>query len=592
MPIPDRSTQRAVPHPSKAVFPTLMLLTLAGAGLRLWHLGDKPLWLDEVIAALFSLGRRLEDVPLNQAFPLAQLETVFTYRPGLSCGQIAETVATQSVHPPLFFCLMYRWMGWLEPYNNWVWALRALPALVGSLMVPLGYWLGQLAVSPQVGLTTAALITVSPFAVYLSQEARHYTLPMVLIAIALALCLHLQQAISRGARPWAVRGILGAWILVNGVGLYVHYFFLLTVTAQAIALTAWMGQRWRARLTIPAPPQMPVYLRDLFLSLLVIALGYLPWLPTMLGHLSRPETDWLTPYNPDWRDRLAPLYQIPMGWILSVVALPIETQPLAIAIPAAVAMLAVGALIGWSVGQGLWQLRHSASIRLIAAFVAVVLLQFLAIVYVLDKDITAIPRYNFVYYPGLVILVAAGLTQSSATAPRSNSKFKSRWMRAPLAAALLAGTISSLLVVNGWVFQKGFYPSRVAQDIAFEPGTPVLLSVSYQSLQEVALGLSFARELRRHAQGEAAIAFIYREGGYGPVWRRFPQLRPDLPIPLNLWVVASPGMKTKDYPNRLRLRTQTSEQARCTIVPERFNRIGFPYQLFRCQSRRTQRSSS
>ena len=113
----------------------------------------------------------------------------------------------------------------------------------------------------------------------------------------------------------------------------------------------------------------------------------------------------------------------------------------------------------------------------------------------------------------------------------------------------------------------------------------MLLAVSYQSLQEVALGLSFARELRHTGVDprNTAIAFVYRERGYGRVWRQFPQLRPDLPLPLNLWVVASPGMKTKDYPKRLRLGTASNQRARCTIVPERFNRIGFPYQLFRCR---------
>ncbi|MGB3616444.1 MAG: hypothetical protein WBA10_21815 [Elainellaceae cyanobacterium] len=552
----------------------LALITLAGVGLRLWHLGDKPLWLDEVIAALFSLGRALEDVPLNQVIPLDQLNGLFTYNAGLSCQQIAQTVATQSVHPPLFFCLMYRWMGWLLPHvDNWVWALRALPALVGSVMIPLGYWLGRLALSPQVGLATAALVALSPFAVYLSQEARHYTLPMALIALALALLLQLQHAMQRSQAPtppWATRRLLGAWVGVNVIGLYVHYFFLLTVIAQAIAFGLWL---WMS--------QQRQYWRDLAISILVIVVSYLPWLPTMMGHLSRPETDWLTPYNPDWRDRLAPLYQLPSGWILSVVALPIEAQPAAIAVPAGLAMLAVGLGLGWYIIRGLLRLRHSPTIRLIATVVALVLLQFLGIVYVLDKDITAIPRYNFVYYPGLVLLIAAGLT----TPPRPTKPSQGRRTPAlPLAIALIAGAISSILVVQGVVFQKGYYPTRVAQDMAFDADMPILVAVSYQSLQEVALGLSFARELEQQDTGAAAIAFIYREKGYGPVWRQFPTLSPDLPFPLNLWVIASPGMKTKDYPDRLRLRNQTGDRSRCTIVPERFNRIGFPYQLFRCRA--------
>ena len=36
---------------------TLAAIVLLGALLRFWHLDLKPLWLDEVITALFSLGR-------------------------------------------------------------------------------------------------------------------------------------------------------------------------------------------------------------------------------------------------------------------------------------------------------------------------------------------------------------------------------------------------------------------------------------------------------------------------------------------------------------------------------------------------------
>ncbi|MEO0407010.1 MAG: glycosyltransferase family 39 protein, partial [Cyanobacteria bacterium P01_A01_bin.135] len=565
--------------PTRTARPILvaLVITLVGTGLRLWHLADKPLWLDEVIAALFVLGRSLADVPVNQALPLSQLDVLFTYQPGLSCQQIAQTVATQSVHPPLFFCLLYRWMGLLplgaDGSAHWVWVLRALPALLGSLMIPLSYWLGCRLLSSRVGLATAALVAVSPFAVYLSQEARHYTLPMVLITLTLLLLLHLQQAIP-GGKPRQRWGLLAAWAGLSLLGLYVHYFMLLTVVAQAGAFGLWL---WRSQ-----RKAFQAYWGELLLTGLVVVLGYLPWLPTLLSHLSRPETDWLTPYNPDWQDRLAPLYQLPGNWILSVVALPIEAQPLAIALPSALVMLAVGLSVGWWGLRGLLTLRHSPTVRLLAGFVLGVLLQFLAIVYFLDKDITAIPRYSFVYYPGLVALIAAGLCAAQETPGQRQWAPWARPLLTPLGLALTASALSSLLVVQGSVFQKGYYPSRVAQDIAFEPGAPVLLAVSHQSLQEVALGLSFAHELQPRVD-QGAIAFMYRERGYGQLWRQFPQLTPNLPLPLNLWVVASPGMKTKDYPERLRLHIAAGRRGRCEIVPERFNRIGFPYQLFRCR---------
>jgi uncharacterized membrane protein len=52
-----------------------------GAILRFWNLDLKPLWLDEVITALLSLGRSYEDVPLDVVFPLSTLQQLFTLKP-------------------------------------------------------------------------------------------------------------------------------------------------------------------------------------------------------------------------------------------------------------------------------------------------------------------------------------------------------------------------------------------------------------------------------------------------------------------------------------------------------------------------------
>ncbi len=82
---------------------TLAAIVLLGALLRFWHLDLKPMWLDEVITALFSLGRNYYEVPLNEAFSLSALERIFILKAETSCAQIAQTIASQSVHPPLFF---------------------------------------------------------------------------------------------------------------------------------------------------------------------------------------------------------------------------------------------------------------------------------------------------------------------------------------------------------------------------------------------------------------------------------------------------------------------------------------------------------
>ena len=79
-----------------------------GAILRFWNLDLKPLWLDEVLTALLSLGRPYKDVPLEVVIPTSTLQQLFTLQPNVSSLEIAQSVANQSTHPPLFFCLMHQ----------------------------------------------------------------------------------------------------------------------------------------------------------------------------------------------------------------------------------------------------------------------------------------------------------------------------------------------------------------------------------------------------------------------------------------------------------------------------------------------------
>jgi uncharacterized membrane protein len=551
----------------------LCAILLLGLGLRFWHLDSKPLWLDEVLSALFTMGRSYEDIPKEQYFQLTALDQLFTLQP-VTCSQIAQTIATESVHPPLFFCLMHRWLTWLQPNaENWVWALRSLPAFIGVGAIGAVYHLNRVAFSKTAGLVSAALMAVSPFAVYLSQEARHYTLPMLLITLALAGLVQMQQdlmrrplaGISQSAfRPWLWIG----WVALNSLGLYVHYFFALAIVAQVAALGGWMVMHRSPRR----------HWGFLVVAIVGITLSYLPWLPTMIAHAGRPESDWLIPYKPDWLDRVAPLYQTIVGWVLMVIALPVENQPFVTRITVSIILVAFTLWLTSRVFIGFRSLWKTLDLRpstiLILSFTVCVILQFFAIVYVLGKDLTVVPRYNFVYYPGVCALLGACLSGKRS--------------RKSLLVVLLVGFLSSGFVVNGWVFQKSYRPDQVAQTMAFEPGKPLIAIVSYTSLQEIALGLSFALELHQQVlpnavENSVRFAFLNRSQSYQQVWKTLVKLPQSLSPPLNLWVVASPGMRTKDYPIQLRLASLPGQRRTiCRVDPEEFHRIGFPYQLFRC----------
>lgn len=538
---------------------------LLAAVLRFWQLGDKPLWLDEILTLLLSSGRGLADVPLGRLVAVETLPQALSPTHA-TCAEIARLLARESTHPPLFFCALHPLLrGWANLPNAWVpslaWQGRSLSALFGVLAVAAMYRLGCRVGGHPTGWRAAALMAVSPFALYLSQEARHYTLPLLLVTLSLTALLDWvrHEVGNRKQGRSLPRGTRGLWVLANAVGLYVHYFTAIAYVAQALTLlgaVAWRrGKRWA----------------ETAIALFVLAvpgLLFLPWLPILIQHFSRPETDWFQPFEPSWTDGFAPIGQAIASWVLMVVAFPVESQPLWVAVPMAAAMLGFA---GWLLRQA-WRglgdrprdvRRQDIELWVAVSFVGWVLLAFVAIVYGLGKNITAAPRYHFIYYPAVCLLLAMGL--SGLTPPAS---------RRSTAIALCVGSLSCLCVVGGLAFNKPYYPRQLAQ--TFSQNATELqhleVVVGYENAQEIALGLSFALELPPGTQ----FALFDRRSGYDAVWQALAQRPTASDVPGELWVVA-PGLRQAQYPDRL-LRGERG----CDRDPDGYGRLGIPYQRYRC----------
>lgn len=569
-------------------------ILLLGTCLRFWGLTSQPLWLDEILTSLFGLGLGSADVPVNQFIPFADLPQIFTLRP-TSCAQIAAAVSTESTHPPLFFCLMHGWLRLLQPdLAGLVWAVRSLPALFGVGAIAAMYGLGQLAFSPKIGLLAATLMAVSPFAVYLSQEARHYTLPMLLITLSLMALVQMQRDLQK--RQIQQSWVWLAWIVVNGIGLYVHYFYLLVVAAQVGVLLVWLvGLR--------------AHLRHWLLvagSALGIGLIFLPWIPTLLENMGRSEDDWLALVDPSLGQLIAPVFQMLAGWVITVIMLPVERRPLWVTISCGAIMLA---FVIWLVPQiirgfrNLWrQPANRATWLTIALYVGIVLLEFTVIVYGLRKDLTLAPRYNFVFYPGFCLLLAVCL--GFCERPQFKQTGLPRPLSIPQLSVILAGLASWIFLINGLIFHRPFLPHQVSRDMLFAPQEPIAIAIGYRSLQELALGLSFALEVDQtldqvpvtdRSSVEPNLVFIHGYPRFNPIWRRLggrPQpLNLSIPEsePLNLWVVGTRAIRKVNYRNQFWLvtenpETETINSAMCRINRAHYGRIGYPYQAYRCQN--------
>ena len=587
----------------------VMIVALA-AVFRLSNLGDKALWLDEWLTLFIVNGYGSNDLPLDQILSFRDLSSILQPHPDASVAQTLSVLNRESTHPPLFFLLQYGWFQWqadqltggvISPDQLPI-ALRTLPAYLGIAQTIFIFWVGQLAFSPRVGLLAATLTATSPLAVYLSQEARQYTLAMLCLVLALGGLLTVVKRWQYG--DLRARKAVTLWIAANTLGLYSHYLFILAFTAQGIAIALWLTrtQQWRKRWQC-----LTALLPGFSLPLLL----FLPWLWRLFSHVNRSETEWATPFIHHWSDGLAPIGQTLVALLSAFTVLPIEGQPLPILIPLAIALLLFGLFLTIVIWQGWQRLQRLASIspesarlqerrNIVAIMTLVIILQMLAAFYLFGKNLTIAPRYHAIYYPCLCLLVAIGLGGHSVYRPHLSNALKclpslgTHWRRTLVSGIIMVSTIGSICVIQNLAFQKGYTPREIAVNIQPDD-RPTLTIAAYENLQEIALGWSILWELGRRTTDpeKAQFALLDRSQGYNHIWTTLasdlyassdvsPQVdhsnsQLKTAPNISLWVLA-PGLRQAEFPTELTL----NQTHRCVLDPETYQRLGIPYQGYRC----------
>jgi uncharacterized membrane protein len=172
-------------------------ILLLAAILRFYGLAAESLWLDEGVTI------RLTSLPYDR-------------------------VLEDGTQGPLFLLLT---MVMRDLFGLSEFALRFLPALFGVGCVLAGYHLGRRLFGETVGLLAALLLTVNPFLIHYSQDARPYTL---FLFGALGSLYFAMQLAARGG--W--RDVVG-YALMTSVALCSHPFgaFLLPAHAAAFLLS-------------------------------------------------------------------------------------------------------------------------------------------------------------------------------------------------------------------------------------------------------------------------------------------------------------------------------------------------------------------
>lgn len=179
----------------------LVAVVLAGAFLRFYRLGEESLWLDEVYSVLDVTTRTTRELVF---MPFIKL------------------------HLPLYYLILD---GWVELFGLSEGAIRTPSALFGIAAIVAIYLVGTRLYDRQVGFLSALLLAFSEHQVHYSQEARMYSLLVLLTTLSF---YWLIRVASEGSRR-DLAGYLVTTILLT----YTHPFSLFILLTQNLyVLTA------------------------------------------------------------------------------------------------------------------------------------------------------------------------------------------------------------------------------------------------------------------------------------------------------------------------------------------------------------------
>jgi uncharacterized membrane protein len=380
----------------------LWLIIGLAAVLRFACLGAKSIWSDEAFSIVMAK---------------------------LRWSDFWRMVTTTEANMSLYYALLRGWVRFGDP----VWWVRLLSALIAVAVVPIVYWIARELFSHRAGVLAALLLSINAFHIRYSQEARSYSLVVLLVAFSF---LAFFRCLKEPDHLWG-----GFYVLSTALALYAHFFAALALLAQLVSLAA-----------MPSPRKFAT--RHLARLCLVVILGS-PLLWFVLFR-NRGQLDWIQPIH------LKDLYHFLLYMTGSGLKVGI-------------------ALVAVLVALKTWVSRWRAQQWDMEAWSFLVLILWLALplcvtmVVSIWKPIYA-PRFLIFCLPAALLLIADGLAQ--ITHP---------WIRYGLVTLLVVsavGPIRSYYVEPGqedWRNAVDFIARNVsAGDTAYLPNAYCGLPLNYQ----------------------------------------------------------------------------------------------------------------
>ncbi len=489
-----------------------LLLVWIGIGLilRFLNLAGKPPWTDEFATLVFSLGNTFKTVPLDQIITANDLLQPLMVDPHHGVSTAINSLIREDHHPPIYFALANIWGRLFAAPGGLVnlGVMRSLPALCGVLSIPAIYYLASLTFSSAIiAHLSALMMAVSPYGIFISQEARHYTMAVLFVIASLGcLVVAAKNLVNRRSLPWKISLL---WVVINTLGMGIHYFFILTLAAQILVLI-YLG--WQYRKNWSNVGKFLAQWRGILIAIIGTIGGSLVWLQLWLYSRDDQMTEWLRNSDRTLLDFINPIFQSAATWVTMIYLLPIEGPNLGVMIFFIVIM--VFSLLGWllpllyrGIKQGLDNPETTQGITLIGGFAIAAVGIFFAITYLLGMDITRGARYNFVYFPAVIVMVGASLSyfwkQSSAInfqlpQPLNWQKFQLLGQgRNAVAIVLSLGLLSGLTVATNLGYQKYYRPDMLIPIIQANSTQPIVIATTHNTLVQTGEMMGIAWEWQR-----------------------------------------------------------------------------------------------
>jgi 4-amino-4-deoxy-L-arabinose transferase-like glycosyltransferase len=338
---------------------SILALTAAGFLLRCYGLGTQALWMDEVAslgnAAAFGSG-------------------------GLAALAAADHVA------PLHSILL--WLVTLVGGSGET-VVRVPSAIFGAAVIPVFAWV-VFDMFRDARLTVAAslLMCCSPYAIWYSQEARMYSLLLLLSVVFVGLSWWASKQPARAMHWIALAGI-------TALGLYTHHFMALIVCAFGVYLLGRFGLRSTQFWYWATSQALSLSLFLYWIYLTSNKLGAAAGVPKPAFVLWIPYTLFSFTFGRTLGPSVAEIHEAGIGSLLSLQSVWVG-----------LAVICAAYLIYRGIGEILRSERQQAGLWCIVWIVVPI---FLAILATQVTNISYNPRYIIVSLSPLIIVLAAGV---------------------------------------------------------------------------------------------------------------------------------------------------------------------------------------